>query len=396
MEIPRINTLYSIIATITLTCSATCGFNQTNYTTTAAGDYDQCGKWSLTCPPDPIPLGDTVFISHVMDMTDDINIEGVLVVNSAGEINGAEKIKVKLTGTLINNGIINTTDELHNDGSVYNNGSMRLKKYHDDGYTCNTGTIELDHGEKYDCHGCTLECGGVLIACEFKMHENGSTIPSLSDMELCCDDGSTPSFDIAEGTIDSSTVSICSVILPVSLVNFNLESMSSAVRISWTTASEQNNDYFIVFRSTDGIDYKEIDRIKGAGNSSTLREYMIYDHSQTPGINYYYLAQVDFDGNQESFSPRSILIRSAENIQIFPNPASEVVSISLNLNKNAEISIDFYDITGRRMIRKNEHIPEEGSKFTYATNSLSKGTYLVRVSTPGEVIMWKKLIIENR
>ena len=387
--------MYRVIATITLTCSAICGFNQTNYTTTAAGDYDQCGKWSLTCPPDPIPLGDTVFISHVMDMTDDINIEGVLVVNSAGEINGAEKVKVQLTGTLINNGTINTTDELHNDGSVFNNGSMRLKKYHDDGYTCNTGTIELDHGEKYDCHGCTLECGGTLIACEFRMHENGGTIPSLSDMDLCCDDGSPPSFDIAEGTIDSSTVSICSVILPVSLVNFSLESMSSAVRISWTTASEQNNDYFIVFHSSDGMIYSEIDRIKGAGNSAALREYVIYDHSPAPGINYYYLAQVDFDGKQESFSPRSILIRSAKNIQVFPNPASEAVSISLNLKRNTEISIDFYDIMGRHLIQKNENVLEGDNTFTYATNSLSKGTYLVRVSTPLEVIMWKKLVVQN-
>jgi len=396
MERPRINTLYRIIAAITVICLANCGFNQTNYTTTAAGDYDNCGKWSLTCPPDPILLGDTVFISHAMDMTDDINIEGVLVVNSAGEINGAEKIKVKLTGTLINNGTINTTDELHNDGSVYNNGSMRLKKYHDDGYTCNTGTIELDHGEKYDCHGCTLECGGILIACEFKMHENGGTIPSLSDMDLCCDDGSPPSFDVAEGTIDSSTVSICSVILPVSLVNFNVESMNSAVMISWTTASEKNNDYFIVFHSTDGTDYKEIDRIKGAGNSTALREYKLYDHSPATGINYYHLAQIDFDGDQDSFSPRSILIRSAENIQVFPNPATEAVSISLNLHKNTKISIDFYDITGRRMIRKNECMSEGGNTFTYETSSLSRGTYLMRISTPVEVIMWKKLIIDNR
>ena len=227
------------------------------------------------------------------------------------------------------------------------------------------------------------------------MHENGGTIPSLSDMDLCCDDGSPPSFDIAEGTIDSSTVSICSVILPVSLVNFSLESMSSAVRISWTTASEQDNDYFIVFHRSDGMIYSEIDRIKGAGNSAALREYVIYDHSPAPGINYYYLAQVDFDGKQESFSPRSILIRSAKNIQVFPNPASEAVSISLNLKRNTEISIDFYDIMGRHLIQKNENVLEGDNTFTYATNSLSKGTYLVRVSTPLEVIMWKKLVVQN-
>jgi hypothetical protein len=89
------------------------------------------------------------------------------------------------------------------------------------------------------------------------------------------------------------------------------------------------------------------------------------------------------------------LIRSAENIQVFPNPATEAVSISLNLNRNTQISIEFYDIMGRKLMQKNENVPERGNTFTYATNSLSKGTYLVRVSTPSEVIMWKKLVVQK-
>ena len=184
-------------------------------------------------------------------------------------------------------------------------------------------------------------------------------------------------------------------ILSVELLSFDVISVGHSVEISWTTASEQNNDEFIVFHSSDGMTYSEIDRIKGAGNSTALRGYITYDHSPAPGINYYYLTQVDFDGTPESFPPRAILIRSDENIQVYPNPASEAVSISLSLNRKTQIIIDFYDIMGRSLIQKNENVFEGGNTFTYATNSLPGGTYLVRISTPSEVIMWKKLIIQE-
>ncbi|PLW92632.1 MAG: hypothetical protein C0592_09740 [Marinilabiliales bacterium] len=66
--------------------------------------------------------------------------------------------------------------------------------------------------------------------------------------------------------------------------------------IEWVTASETNNDYFTLERSTDAINWVEVTTISGAGNSTTPLYYSYTDENAPDGINYYRLIQTDFDG----------------------------------------------------------------------------------------------------
>jgi hypothetical protein len=60
-------------------------------------------------------------------------------------------------------------------------------------------------------------------------------------------------------------------ITAIELVSFNINLRDNkAVKIDWQTASEMNNDYFTIERSTNGIDWQELTKIDGAGNSSSL------------------------------------------------------------------------------------------------------------------------------
>ena len=138
----------------------------------------------------------------------DILVEGVLVVRAGGSISGSNRIEIISSGTLINEGLIDIKDEVYNNGIVNNNGYIKSVRYIDKGYTCNTGTIEIDNGEKYKCHGCTLDCGGTIIACAIKMEEEGID-PQLSNQDICCDDGNDPTIEILDGTLDSATVTLC-------------------------------------------------------------------------------------------------------------------------------------------------------------------------------------------
>jgi hypothetical protein len=90
--------------------------------------------------------------------------------------------------------------------------------------------------------------------------------------------------------------------LPIELINFNVESYQNKIKVFWTTASEINNDYFIVYKSYDGFNFEPIQVIDGYGNSNYLREYFTYDYDNYNGIIYYKLKQVDYDGRFEEFS----------------------------------------------------------------------------------------------
>src|SRR5690606_20929585 len=84
--------------------------------------------------------------------------------------------------------------------------------------------------------------------------------------------------------------------LPVSLTSFTAEKQNSVVKLNWTTASEQKNSHFDVLRSSDGKAFHSIAEVAGAGDLNEVRHYSYRDNNPFPGVNYYKLRQVDFDG----------------------------------------------------------------------------------------------------
>jgi len=84
--------------------------------------------------------------------------------------------------------------------------------------------------------------------------------------------------------------------LPISLISFEGVQEDRSNKLRWTTASEKNNDYFTVEKTTDGKTFEEIGNIQGAGNSIYYNSYQLTDINVEPIINYYRLKQTDFDG----------------------------------------------------------------------------------------------------
>jgi hypothetical protein len=94
--------------------------------------------------------------------------------------------------------------------------------------------------------------------------------------------------------------------LPIELISFEGVNFESYNLSTWSSGSEQNNDYYLLERSTDGYDWSVINNQKGAGNSSVKIDYSFRDFTYEPTINYYRLSQVDFDGNSETFKIISV------------------------------------------------------------------------------------------
>jgi hypothetical protein len=89
--------------------------------------------------------------------------------------------------------------------------------------------------------------------------------------------------------------------LPITLMSFTAQKVENSNLLEWTTASEVNNDYFLLERSTDGITWRTINKSSGSGNSNTLIDYSFSDYDFENTINYYRLSQVDYNGASETF-----------------------------------------------------------------------------------------------
>lgn len=91
--------------------------------------------------------------------------------------------------------------------------------------------------------------------------------------------------------------------LPIGLISFNGTSKGDYNEINWSTSSEVNNDYFIIKKSVDGINWNKMTEVKGAGNSSNIINYKYLDYYfKNDEYNYYRLSQIDFSGEEKIFN----------------------------------------------------------------------------------------------
>ncbi|MCX6273619.1 MAG: T9SS type A sorting domain-containing protein [Bacteroidetes bacterium] len=158
-------------------------------------------------------------------------------------------------------------------------------------------------------------------------------------------------------SMDSLTVLMITP-LPVELVNFSAREENEIVFIEWTTAAEINNDHFEVEKSVDGVSWRTIGMIGGAGNSSSLLHYAFNDETPLAGFNYYRIKQIDFNGSIIYSEIVSIYYSGKEaqsSIMVFPNPASDC----LNIFPGKNVTFQLIDLNGRvidlgRMLHANE------------------------------------------
>ncbi len=207
---------------------------------------------------------------------------------------------------------------------------------------------------------------------------------------LCNSDGQTDPTGGAKA--NNVTCTVCdgtTNTLPVKLVAFEVEFVEDThIDINWRTASEENNDYFEVLHSSNGIDFEVIDRVEGAGNSNTLINYQSSDYNAKQGVNYYQLRQVDFDGKTTLSNIRTVMVNSNNELSLYPNPVNNGQNISVEFKNEMSYTAEVYDVTGRMLMSFEGNT----NSFKIATNELIKGNYILRIVN-GEQSIVKRFIV---
>ncbi len=172
-------------------------------------------------------------------------------------------------------------------------------------------------------------------------------------------------------------------ILPVELTSFIGRPKVKTINLLWTTASETNNDYFKVEKSTNGIDFKEVIEIDGRGTTNLETKYNWTDQSPSDGLNYYRLLQVDFNGDK-SYSDIIVIEFEADRseIQVYPNPTIKELNINLPENWDDETSIVIYDFYGNLI---NSFTSTSGS-LTFPVDNIPAGWYRLSAINKSKVL----------
>ena len=180
--------------------------------------------------------------------------------------------------------------------------------------------------------------------------------------------------------------------LPVELLNFNAKCIDNNTTLTWTTASEINNDYFTIERSFDGIDFDEITTANGNGNSSSSTTYQWIDKNNTNQTSYYRLKQTDFDGNTVLLETKAITCNNIRKISIYPNPFNNSFTINLDENTRYPITLEIRDYLGRLV--HNQIIKANNTNIAI-DKKLINGTYAVKIFNETSQLVKKVIKINN-
>jgi hypothetical protein len=165
--------------------------------------------------------------------------------------------------------------------------------------------------------------------------------------------------------------------LPVDFKNFNLKIKKNNTFLSFSTASETNNDYFTIERSVDGLSFDAIGEIKGAGNSTEERHYEFIDKNPLPGINYYRIKQTDFDGQYSYSEIRSVRHAGKGNVAISPRSTDGRLDISTEMES---YDVAVYSSAGQEVARFAALVGHQ----TVSIETLQAGVYFVKVMSGSE------------
>ncbi|MGK0387486.1 MAG: hypothetical protein ACI94Y_000212 [Maribacter sp.] len=169
--------------------------------------------------------------------------------------------------------------------------------------------------------------------------------------------------------------------LPVELIKFEVEKIEKHSLLTWETASETNNAGFYAQRSSNGVDFENINWTEATGNSSTLKKYEVIDRNPSVGLNYYRIAQEDFDGTINYSNIKKILFDAQFNIVLSPNPSKvgRYTNIKMNTDKNQKVYIDVFDMSGQMVISIQEDVEKGESNIKLPHDNLTAGMYFVSI-----------------
>ncbi|HML96833.1 MAG TPA: T9SS type A sorting domain-containing protein, partial [Thermodesulfobacteriota bacterium] len=192
------------------------------------------------------------------------------------------------------------------------------------------------------------------------------------------------------------SVNAGNVPLPATVISFTGEKQTSSDLLSWTTASEQNNAYFNLQHSTDGITFNTLAQVNSKGlngNSQVRLEYQAENAKPQLGHNYYRLEQVDIDGRVSVHAKVIDLIWGADgsSVNIYPNPTTDVLNVDLYAPTAQNTSVKVLDMSGRVVKQIDAKSQAGANHIQLSLGEIASGVYTVQVYSNNKLSFTSKV-----
>lgn len=184
------------------------------------------------------------------------------------------------------------------------------------------------------------------------------------------------------GTTDAFIAKFGDTPLPIELLSFEGVNKNNTNILGWITATETNNDYFVVERSFDGVFFEDLGIVDGGGSSTVLLSYKYVDEKPLFGINFYRLKQVDWNGKFD-YSFVIAVENKAENIaleNVYVNQFDQQLNYQISSQETKDINVSIVDLLGNSLKNEPIKLSKGMNIFTSSISCLAQGIYFLGIN----------------
>ena len=238
----------------------------------------------------------------------------------------------------------------------------------------------LDPGQPYACISSTAACGNRHTDIK-QYHFQSNEMPDSIRL-FGVEGGNNPfagCYPDADMLVDLTT-------LPVIWASFEARPMQNAVDLNWTTASETNNDRFLVERSGNGADFEAIGTVDAIGNSLSAQKYDFSDRNPLDGTNFYRIVQVDVDGSSSESEVAQVqfdMEAGFDWINSGVNPVVNRLSMTFRADQEKDLTLRIYDLKGQVHFQHQLRAITGQNDLDLNLSGLAAGTYYLELAGSG-------------
>jgi len=183
--------------------------------------------------------------------------------------------------------------------------------------------------------------------------------------------------------------------IPVELISFVARHENNLITLSWQTATETNNQGFIVELFKKGLWHSQ-GFVPGSGTSTQTHTYTFTDKIIQPGLYQYRLQQIDYNGSAKVIGNVQIMVVATSQLELFgnfPNPFNSTTIISFYVPNTMPVQIDIVNILGNKIATiLDEVLPAGYHEALFQADKFSSGVYFYLWQSPTNKFI-KKMVL---
>lgn len=164
--------------------------------------------------------------------------------------------------------------------------------------------------------------------------------------------------------------------LSVNVEAFSATAVQGGNKLNWKLEDVKGIKDFEIERASDGQSWSALDIV----SATDQQDYVLFDRDPLIGENYYRIIFHKEDATEEQ--SEIVMVEYVPQIEVFPNPSSDIVNVVLKSSYAENAFIVIYDILGREMMR----LPVNSSHETVNIENLDNGNYMLRLEVNNELI----------